>query len=73
MDYTHNTHRTFMGMTHLSRNLTDAKKLIYMYIASVYEHSLTRSFLTAVSQQILLSQVRCVAYSCIVLIREYGT
>ena len=59
-----------MGMTHLSRNLTDAKGLIYMYIASVYEHSLTRSFLTAVSQ---LSQVRCVAYSCIVLIREYGT
>ena len=26
LDYTHNTHGTFMGMIYLSRNLTDAKE-----------------------------------------------
>ena len=36
LDYTRNTHGTFMGMIRLSRNLTDAKEHIYMYIASVY-------------------------------------
>ena len=36
LDHTRNMHGTFMGMTHLSRNLTDAKEHKCMYIASVY-------------------------------------
>ena len=45
-------HMEHSWVCHLSRsrNLTDAKEHIPMYIASVYEHSSTRSFLTAVSQ-----------------------
>ena len=50
LDYKGNMHGTFMGVTHLSRNLTDAKGHIHMYIASVYEHSSTRSFPTELSQ-----------------------
>ena len=57
-----------MDMIHLSRNLTDAKEHIYMFLARVYEHSSTRSFPTAVSHK---SDVLPIL--CILLIREYGT